>query len=106
MELVMKLLISAVCLTLVAQPAQACHRYSRWYYPYPQKCGATRYAAITPEPVARPRPFIPEALPELPHEKTIPSAIIPDLPSTWEEIQRQDGIEQIRKIMDNKGDKK
>lgn len=22
----------------VAQPAEACHRFSRWYYPYKQRC--------------------------------------------------------------------
>jgi hypothetical protein len=22
-----------------AQPAEACHRYSRWLYPYAQRCG-------------------------------------------------------------------
>lgn len=29
---------------MASQPvdAAACHRYSRWYYPWPQRCGAAR----------------------------------------------------------------
>ena len=23
-----------------AQPAQACHRFTRWHFPWPQRCGA------------------------------------------------------------------
>jgi hypothetical protein len=39
---------TVVILTLlVAQPvhAAACHKYSRWYYPYPQTCHNNRYTA-------------------------------------------------------------
>jgi hypothetical protein len=30
-----KIIIAAL---LVAQPAYACHRFQRWYYPWPQRC--------------------------------------------------------------------
>jgi len=32
---------------LVAQPVHAatCHKYSRWYYPYPQTCHSNKYTA-------------------------------------------------------------
>jgi hypothetical protein len=26
-------------LLLATTPAQACHKYAHWYYPYPQRCG-------------------------------------------------------------------
>jgi hypothetical protein len=35
----------ATLLGLIAQPAQACHKYSHWYYPYPQRCGVTEHIA-------------------------------------------------------------
>ena len=40
-------LIFAASLAVVA-PAEACHRYSHWAYPWPQKCGAE----TDPVPVA------------------------------------------------------
>jgi hypothetical protein len=32
----------ALALTLAADPAVACHRYSVWHYPFRQSCGAAR----------------------------------------------------------------
>lgn len=41
-----------------APPAAACHRFSRWHYPWPQPCGlsthAPRYVVSAPEPVFPP----------------------------------------------------
>ena len=34
------------CLLLLATPAEACHKFSRWYYPYPQRCIIT--ASVMP----------------------------------------------------------
>lgn len=36
----MRLAITLAAL-IAAQPAAACHRFSRWYYPYPQRCSTT-----------------------------------------------------------------
>jgi hypothetical protein len=40
----MKTKIAAVIILLGATPAEACHRYSRWYYPTPQQCRFNAYA--------------------------------------------------------------
>ena len=36
----------ALAIALVATPveASACHHYSRWYFPFPQRCGAGHIA--------------------------------------------------------------
>jgi hypothetical protein len=40
----MKLKVVTIALLIGAQPAWACHRFSKWYYPTPQKC----YTASVP----------------------------------------------------------
>jgi hypothetical protein len=35
----MKAVVIAAALLLIASPASACHRFSRWSYPWPQRCG-------------------------------------------------------------------
>lgn len=37
-------------LTLTSQPALACHHFSRWYYPTPQKCGGVYARARAADP--------------------------------------------------------
>ena len=53
----------SIALVLVAQPAQACKKYSIWRYPYPQHCYGTAHAsAPTPSgivPLPRPEEEIP-----------------------------------------------
>jgi hypothetical protein len=34
----MRTKIAIAIILMGAQPALACHRFSRWYYPYPQRC--------------------------------------------------------------------
>jgi hypothetical protein len=47
---------------LAAQPvdAAACHRYSRWLYPFPQRCGvvvkSVKYSALVAPPQRQPNP--------------------------------------------------
>ena len=43
----MKYRIVMISLLLGAQPslAESCHHFSKWYYPYPQKCYASKYVA-------------------------------------------------------------
>lgn len=35
----MKAVVIAAGLLLIASPASACHRFARWSYPWPQRCG-------------------------------------------------------------------
>lgn len=75
----------------------ACHRYSKWYYPWPQKCKATTQAAY--EPVAR-LPVIPPLPPVFDKDKEdIP---LPDLTAVGsEEINKelQEELERRRALM-------
>jgi hypothetical protein len=33
-----------IALALLTTPAEACHRFSAWFYPWPQPCAAARWA--------------------------------------------------------------
>jgi hypothetical protein len=45
-----------------AQPAQACHKFTRWNFPWPQRCGLI----VKPERQARlVRPAPPERAPDI-----------------------------------------
>jgi hypothetical protein len=64
----------AVVLALaIAQPAFACHRFSRWLYPYPQRCGVKSKPTV--------------------ERVTIEITITPELLETW---ARQDAIEKLK----------
>jgi hypothetical protein len=34
----MRLVVAFLTLLTLVEPGSACHRYSRWYYPWPQPC--------------------------------------------------------------------
>ena len=80
-----------VVLTLLAaQPVVAapCHHYSKWLYPYPQpKCSGI-YARTSPQ-----------------DDKSWYVEII-KLPPNWEDLERQNGIEQLKKQMDKNNEDK
>jgi hypothetical protein len=69
----MKAVVIAAGLLLIASPASACHRFSRWSYPWPQRCSAApaqrpplvRVAAREIEP-PKPAPGPAEPIPSLP----------------------------------------
>jgi hypothetical protein len=68
----MKAVVIAAGLLLIASPASACHRFSRWSYPWPQRCGGaaaqrplTRIAALEVAP-PKPAPGSAEPIPSLP----------------------------------------
>jgi hypothetical protein len=61
-----------LALVLLATPAQACHRFSVWKFPFPQRC------AVTPERVWHVEFVLPDADPLPPQPK--PEVDIP-LPS-------------------------
>jgi len=45
---VTKLALAAAVLMAVTLPGEACHRYSRWAYPWPQKCPPTAHSVLHP----------------------------------------------------------
>jgi hypothetical protein len=54
-------LFAGLICALGASDAQACHRFSRWYYPWRQQCGTTAY-----RPIAYKRVYEPPQLPAPP----------------------------------------
>jgi hypothetical protein len=66
----------AALVLLSAQPAHACHRFQRWAYPYPQRCG------LKPAP-SRPGD----------ERVTVEITVTPALLETW---ARQDAIVQLK----------
>jgi hypothetical protein len=63
------------------EPAQACHRFARWGYPWPQRCGLT--APV--HRVSAPPPFEPRTAAEI--------VVNPDL---LEEQARERAIEKLK----------
>lgn len=64
---------------LTAQPAAACHHFSRWAYPWPQRCGTGslpyRTGSLQRRPQAQPAPIVSreKAAIELPPEIVAPA---------------------------------
>lgn len=102
----------ALALILVAQPAsaEACHRFSRWYYPYPQRCSVARQqvklAAFTPDVLPPPRMVDPSPEPKPPIVIEVAPASVPEfvLPSLgdWEEISHEAAVTKLRLEMQGK----
>lgn len=44
--------LTALALLALTQPAEACHRFSVWRYPYPQRCGVARVERVVAIPAA------------------------------------------------------
>jgi hypothetical protein len=34
----MRLVLASLLLLMLVEPASSCHRFSRWHYPWPQRC--------------------------------------------------------------------
>jgi len=47
-DLAIKAAIAALTLILASEPAAACHRFSRWHYPWAQRCSSGAFDARTP----------------------------------------------------------
>jgi len=81
-----------LALVLLATPANACHRFSVWRFPYPQRCGlrvVQLEAAPEPKPLEPPEADIP--LPSL------ENMVFP--PDTTDEAgQRLKGIGLLREL--------
>ena len=79
------------------QPAQACHRFAHWKYPWPQRCGAVHskphYAALI-LPDARRRSSLVPSAPQ-PENRTAPDIVI-----TPELLDEHDvGIAKLRALL-------
>jgi hypothetical protein len=49
-------IILTLALILAASPAAACHRFSVWRYPFPQRCGRFASREVVPAPAPHPAP--------------------------------------------------
>lgn len=74
--------LTLIVLLLAPTPAEACHRFSVWKYPYPQRCAVapdrTWFVELTlPEadPKPEPKPDIDIPLPSLEHMEFPPDCI-------------------------------
>ena len=103
----MKIKIAMACLVLGAQPAWACHRFSKWYYPYPQRCSVTTKinyepGKIIPEvmPPEKPDEEIVVTIPQVKEEVT-PLIIFPTL-EDWNITEREAALIKLRLIQEGK----
>lgn len=90
-----------------AVPATACHRFARWYYPTPQRCGVGHVYRVAR--VVSPRPSSAPVLPPvLAHDaddiRSVVSIPLPDMSANWGgaydtelelSLQRQKAIKQL-----------
>jgi hypothetical protein len=92
----MKLAVMALTLGVsYAQSSYACHIYSRWYYPHPQRCGVYARTSI-------PARVLPSSVPTPPDRGgDIP---LPDMSANWGgtldselelSMQRQKALRQL-----------
>jgi hypothetical protein len=58
----MRLVVASLLLLTLVEPAPACHRFSRWNYPWPQRC-SVRPVSLPAAAGKLPQPKIP--LPDL-----------------------------------------
>jgi hypothetical protein len=84
-----------LALVLLATPANACHRFSVWRFPYPQRCGLhVVQLEAPPAPAPEPKPPEPEADIPLP---SLENMVFP--PDAADEAgQRLKGIGLLREL--------
>ena len=92
----------AAILLIAVEPASA-HCFSRWKYPWPQRCGAAvQVAARTP---AREEPKPAPVIPPEPTPLNFVAPVIPPPPDSWDEdTARAFAIKKLREQI--KGEKK
>jgi hypothetical protein len=71
--------IVAALLLMAMDSADACHRYQRWYYPYPQNCRMTALAPKSRFRLPRARIDISLKMPARPVVPLPPDIPLPDL---------------------------
>lgn len=83
--------VLVLALVLVAsQPADACHRFARWKYPWPQRCGVSGASGVA---VQTPRPAVQSPKDDVTEKVTIEITVTPELLETW---AREDALEKIK----------
>jgi hypothetical protein len=86
----------ALVLALLATPAQACHRFRVWKYPYPQRCSVAAdrswFVEIAPQPPPKPEQSVDIPLPPLDQWVDPPDA-------TGELGERLKGIGLLRQLL-------
>jgi hypothetical protein len=73
---------------LVAQPAEACHRFARWNYPWPQRCRVTPLSAYHAQTL--PQAKAPEDDPSWYFEIVVP----PDL----DKLDHEDAVKKLKEL--------
>jgi hypothetical protein len=91
-------LIGAFLLSLGATNAEACHRFSRWYYPYPQRCDTRPLRRdlvyrVTSDPSS--------VLPPAKEEEEEPEIPLPDMAAVWtgDNKDLQEGLERKKALI-------
>jgi hypothetical protein len=97
--------LSVVALTIGMINAADAHCYSRWYYPYPQKCGGIYTRQSNRPPIISRANFSPPLSPDAP---IIP---LPDMSGIWinstetpeqlELMEAMDRLKAIRSLSNN-----
>jgi hypothetical protein len=89
----------ALVVILSSSHAQACHRFTYWYYKTPQRCDTRQVAYAAPverasfEVIDPPKVELRDAL----ATRVIPPNNIPVIPVIpWDEMQRLYGIEKLK----------
>lgn len=92
----MKLVGIAFLFFALAFPAEACHRFSVWHYPYAQRCSSRVAQIEMPAPPSKPLDYFETKAPE----KDIPLPSLegmefpPDCDADW--CQRMKGVGLLR----------
>jgi hypothetical protein len=91
----MRIILVAVFLASMGSAAEAsCHKYSRWYYPFPQRCKIVTASYEVPLR-SPPLPPVPD-----PPDYDIP---LPDLAAVWEPMvdqkELQEGLERKKALI-------
>lgn len=87
-----QLILSAIAV-LIATPAQACHRFSVWKYPYAQRCAVVAQVTETKPPVPPEKP-----LPAFTVSK-YDTIILTPVPGRTDEEGRADAIRVLKEVM-------
>jgi hypothetical protein len=88
----------ALALTLAADPAAACHRFSVWRYPTPQRCGLRLAQEAHPRPSMHFRAEVAPAREESRPAPPEPKGPIPFGPID-EDAARAKAIEKLKSIL-------
>ena len=78
---------------LASQPALACHRFKRWSYPFPQRCGYLSERLNTQIIAQAPRPAVQPSKIDATEKASIEITVTPELLETW---AREDALEKIK----------